>query len=89
MKPTDSKDKETLHALLIHSSTIHLPRLLQTHQKVTCGCRLSDSDVKFMQDVGIVTGSMKFIMNDYPDYQVFIARDILLIRDITGLALNN
>jgi len=88
MKLTD-KDKGTLHALLVHSSTNHLPRLLQTQQKVTCGAQLSHSDISFMQEVCTLTGSMKTLMHDYPDYHEFIARYISLIREITGLALSN
>jgi hypothetical protein len=45
--------------------------------------------MKFMQDVCTVTGAMRFIMNDYPDYHDFIARYISLIREIIGLALSN
>ena len=89
MKPTDSRDKGTLHALLVHSSTNHLPRILQTQQKVTCGCQLSNSDIRFMQEVCTLTASMKTLMQDYPDYHEFIARYISLIREITGLALSN
>jgi hypothetical protein len=89
MKFANRKEKGTIQALLIHSSNVHLPRLLQTHQKVTHGYLLNDTDMKFMQDVCTVTGAMRFIMNDYPDYHDFIARYISLIREITGLALSN
>lgn len=89
MKPTDSKGKGILHALLVHSGNVHLPRLLQTHQRVTDGCQLSNSEINFMKDVCKVTGSMQILMNEYPDYHDFVARYISLIREITGMALAN
>ena len=89
MKSTDSKDKGTMHALLIHSSNAQLPRVLRIHKKVSCGCQMDDADMAFMQDVCKVTATMKSLMDAHPDYHDFVSRYISLIGEITGLALAN
>lgn len=89
MKSTDSKDKGTMHALLIHSSNAQLPRVLRIHKKVSCGGQMDDADMAFMQDVCKVTALMKSLMDAHPDYHDFVSRYISLIGEISGLALAN
>lgn len=78
-----------MQALLHESSSVHLPRVLRIRKELSTGKRLDEKDLAFMHEVCKAAGHLKPLVERHFDYQEFYAREIMLLHEITSLALAN
>jgi hypothetical protein len=83
------KDFGVMQALLHESSSVHLPRVLRIRKELAAGKRLDEKDVAFMHEVFKAAGHLKPFVDRHLEFQEFYAREIMLLHEITALALAN
>ena len=78
-----------MQAMFHQSSTVELPRVLRIRKDLLSGSRMTENDVAFMRDACQSAAQMKPLVDRHQEYQEFYARKIMLLHEITSLALAN
>jgi hypothetical protein len=89
MAESPSKDTGTIVALAERFETQRLPRALALKAQVERGERLSDQDLKFLDQVFSEAGQIRTLLDKHPEWQPLVARVMSLYKEITERALAN
>jgi hypothetical protein len=83
------KDLGVMQALFHQSSTVELPRVLRIRQYLMSGRRMAETDVTFVGEVCDSAAKIQPLVDRHQEYQEYYARKIMLLHEITSLALAN
>ena len=87
---TDSSyDAGVIQALVDRLNTQRLPRALELKAKVDTGERLSERDLRFLEDVFADVRTIQPLIERHSEYQDLVARVVHLYKEITDRAKEN
>lgn len=89
MAESPSKDVGIIVALAERFETQRLPRALALKAQVERGERLSEQDLKFLEQVFSEAGQIRTLLDKHPEWQPLVARVMGLYKEITERALAN
>lgn len=78
-----------MQALFQQSSTVELPRFLRIRKALQSGRRLAEEDMAFMREACQAAAEQKPLADRRQEYREFYARKIMLLHEITSMALAN
>lgn len=89
MVESPGKDDGIIVALAERFETQRLPRALALKDQVDRGERLSEQDLKFLDQVFSEAGQIRTLLDKHPEWQPLVARVVSLYKEITERALAN
>lgn len=89
MAESPSKEMGIIMALAERFETQRLPRALALKDQVDRGERLSEQDIKFLDQVLSDAGQLRTLLDKHPEWQPLVARVMALYKEITERALAN
>jgi len=89
MADSPSKEVGIIVALAERFETQRLPRALALKAQVERGERLSDQDIKFLDQVFSEAGQIRTLLDKHPEWRPLVAQVVSLYQEITERALAN
>lgn len=83
------KDEGTIAVLMLELKEDHLPRAKRLLEKVNQGEKLSDSNIRFLEDACEDATSNPLLMKRHPEYHTLISRVMNLYTEIIIKGLEN